>query len=110
MREQLKENAGVRGRFFGSFVRYGCKRTYKGYAEETILLGEVKDSTGMVVSDHLWFTCGKSFKSLGRLVPGDVVEFEARVLPYLKGYVHGGLDERTIDYKLSHPTKIKLRK
>ena len=41
---------------------------------------------------------------------GDVVEFEARVTPYEKGY-KGGREyvykPVTIDYKLSRPTKVE---
>lgn len=37
------------------------------------------------------------------------MQFDARVKEYEKGYVNyrQGIDERTVDYRLSHPTKIK---
>jgi len=45
----------------------------------------------------------------GELKQGDKVEFHARVKEYVKGYVNyrDDIDESEIDYKLSHPTKIR---
>jgi hypothetical protein len=43
------------------------------------------------------------------LTEGDMLEFEARVKSYRKGYVNKNLSihQEKQDYKLSHPTKIK---
>ena len=45
------------------------------------------------------------------LKPGDVVEFDARVTPYLKGYKGNREDEDLPpverDYRLSYPTKFE---
>jgi hypothetical protein len=74
------------------------------------LLKDVKDAaTGVIMTDHLWFNLTKGFAALGPLEPGAIVEFDARVKPYQKGCVNWrqGIDERMIDYKLSHPTKIR---
>jgi hypothetical protein len=62
-----------------------------------------------VVADHVWFAYSKSFQLL-RLQAGELIEFEARVKKYTKGYVNRRyqIDSKTIDYKLSHPTKIRL--
>ena len=106
--EQLQD---VRQRFSGQFERYGTKKNWHGFPERTILLTAIKDPEGRVVADHVWFTNTKGFQSLGGLDAGDMVEFNARVKAYYKGYT--GYDEVIsvekpieLDYKLSHPSKI----
>jgi hypothetical protein len=61
------------------------------------------------VADHLWFAYTKTFQAV-ELRPGALVEFEARIKQYTKGYVNKkyGIDQREIDYKLSHPTKVRV--
>ena len=111
MRKNLKEIEGERKPFTGVFVRYGEKMGWTGYPEPTILLRDIQDSDGKVLSDHIWFSLTKGFWALGDLQGGEIIEFTARVKPYIKGYVcrRKYIDERTIDYKLSHPTRIKVR-
>ena len=112
MRTELKKINGDRRTFTGTFVRLGTKSSY-GYVKQTLLLADVKDSSGNVVTDHLWFNLTKGFESLN-LVPGDIVQFDARVKPYMKGY-RGWRDEDddyeykpvSVDYKLSNPSKVK---
>ena len=109
MRDELAKIEDVRAVFTGVFVRFGEKRGYKG-PEPTILLKDVRDESGKVVTDHLWFNLTKGFAALN-LKGGETVEFRARVKWYVKGY-KGHVWEREIDapleddYKLSHPTKI----
>jgi hypothetical protein len=99
MRESLKQANDLRLRFIGTFVRYGTKTNYKGYQERTILLCNVVDTTGQITTDHLWFNMTKQFDALGELQEGDILSFDARVRPYVKGYVNWreDIDERTID-------------
>lgn len=109
MRERLQAEEGVRKRFVARFTRVGKKRNFKGYSEDTILLSQVRDvATGKVVADHVWFTFSKSFEAVNP-VEGDVLEFDARIRQYRKGYVNkaAGINHQRSDYKLSHPGKIK---
>lgn len=114
MRTELQKRNGQRGEFEATFERYG-RTTVKipniygrGRARDmevvTLLFKDVKDSTGAVVTDHLWFKSCKQWAALG-LKPGDQVRFEARVMPYEKGYVGRYEDEsgRVTDYKLAFP-------
>ena len=115
MRKELAKNNGVRKKFSGIFSRIGKKTNYKGYSEETILLNSIIDlETNKKVTDHIWFTFTKGFQDAGLKEgkEGSVVEFEARVKEYRKGYVNkaGGINESKIDYKLSHPTQIRICK
>lgn len=109
MRKELSKINNVRNTFTGTFVRLGIKRGWKGSTLTTVLLTDIKDSEGNVVSDHLWFNYTKGFESIN-LQENDIIQFEARVTEYLKGYC--GYREDVYkpiewDYKLSYPTKIK---
>jgi hypothetical protein len=110
MRELLKEKEQQRTLFSGTFVRCGEKAGWKGKKEQTVLLENIKDARGIIVSDHLWFNLTKGFAVLGELKEGDVIQFKARVKKYIKGYrgyrddVDKPIEE---DYKLSNPTDIR---
>ena len=94
--------------FTAEFVRFGIKNGWKGDVP-TVLFKDVKLGE-KEVCDHLWFTCGKQFDSLG-LQAGDRVEFSARVASYVKGYMGHRDDvwdkEVEEDWKLSFPTKVR---
>ena len=110
MRKILKDSLGDRKRLVGTIVRLGKKKNYRGFSDETILLKNITDvETGNTVTDHAWFAYTKSFQSIA-LLPGAQIQFEARIKEYEKGYRNARykIDNRTIDYKLSHPTKISL--
>jgi len=109
MRKALAHREGERATFTGTFERYGLKTGWgKGPPKKTLLLRDIKDSRGVKVCDHLWFNLTVGFAKL-RLQPSEVVQFDARVKLYTKGYQGYREDvdkpvER--DYKLSHPTKV----
>ena len=109
MRKTLEAREEERARFKGTFERFGAKTGWKGRPETTVLLREIHDSAGAPVCDHLWFNLTKAFAALD-LQPGDTVAFDARVKEYVKGYL-GRRDDVykpvEIDYKLSHPTKVR---
>lgn len=122
MRTELKKRDGQRGEFSATFERYGrAKITIPGYGRFrkapptkeiiTLLFIDVRDSTGAVVTDHLWFHTCKQWTALG-LKSGDKVKFEARVKPYEKGYAGDGEFDggcgRETDFKLAFPTKARL--
>ena len=109
MRKQLKILDEHRGLFRGAFKKYGLKSGYKGASAETILLVSICNDNGKIISDHLWFNMTKGFEKLGVLKAGDIIQFEARVKKYRKGYINprAGIDQSSFDYKLSHPTKIR---
>lgn len=88
MRKELKI-IGSRERhvFTATFIRFGFRDGYKGPVK-TILLQDVL-LDGKIVTDHLWFDLTKGFESAD-LLPGDVVEFCARVSIYEKGYTIEG--------------------
>lgn len=103
MRKKLAEINGIRKSFIGTFKRYGTKSGFNGTPITTLLLTNIIDSYGVVVTDHLWFNMTIGFENLGELKENEKIGFDARVKEYEKGYV----DDREIDYRLSHPTKIR---
>lgn len=112
MRKELKKYNGKRLRFSATIERFGEKPAYRGFPIQTLLLKNVTliDNKQMV-TDHLWFTKGKSWDE-SKI--GDTIEFDARVTTYEKGY-KGYRDDIydspiEIDYKLERPTKIKILK
>ena len=112
MRKELKA-IGMQERytFVGEFVREGLKNSFKGPPLPTVLLKEIrlKDSD-KIITDHLWFNKTKGFDVLN-LKEGDIVQFDARVNSYIKGYQGYREDvwsHTEKDYKLSYPTKIKI--
>lgn len=109
MRKVLASLNGERKKFKATFVRLGKKTNFKGYSEETILLKNVLDAeTNQIVTDHIWFSYTKGFEKI-LLSEGTLVEFEARIKEYKKGYVNKSykINNSKTDYKLSNPTKIK---
>jgi hypothetical protein len=85
------------------------KNGYKGPLK-TVLLKDVRPpDDSQVYTDHLWFNLTKGFEALN-LKEGDVVQFDARVKKYQKGYMgrQWPVDAAVEwDYKLSHPTHIR---
>jgi hypothetical protein len=64
-----------------------------------------------VAADHLWFPMTKAFEALGPLTQGDVIEFDARVTRYEKGYRGRRVDVAienppAYDFRLSRPTRL----
>ncbi len=108
MRHGLKSIEGVRSVFQGTVAQFGIKPGYTGRDIPTLMLKDVVDSTGRIVTDHVWFVVGKQLADL-HLQVGDVISFHARVTSYEKGYkgyredVYKPIE---VDYRLSHPTKI----
>lgn len=110
MRKELGAiGSETRNTFYGTFVRFGIKNGYRG-TEKTVLLKDVKTEDGVIVTDHLWFNFTKGFEKLN-LEEGMVVKFDARVSEYIKGYRGYREDVYcpiSIDYRLSHPTKLSV--
>jgi hypothetical protein len=110
MRKKLSKLKNQRKKFIGVFERFGIKRAYRGPDLQTVLLKDIKDENGDFLCDHLWFNLTKGFKLI-KLIRGDIVEFEARVKGYVKGYMgyKDDIYDKPIeyDYKLDRPTKVK---
>lgn len=110
MREELKKLYGRRLRFEALVERFGSKSSFRGPPVETVLLRDVRRiDTGELVTDHLWWARGKWAEALE---PGQVIEFDARVDSYLKGYF--GRREEVYappqrDYRLVRPTRVAVR-
>lgn len=112
IRKELKAVSEQRMTFTAEFGRYGTKQNFGGGIDKTILLKNVCFADGKPACDHIWFMVRKTWEAMGELTSGEIVQFDARVKAYQKGYKGHRIDAiienpvRT-DYKLSHPTKIR---
>jgi len=110
VRTQLKKLNKTRLTIVGKVEGFGTKRAFKGPPIKTLLLTQVRTEEGTQLTDHLWFTDGAWSKDLEE---GDIVQIDARVKPYQKGYRGRNIDALIdnpprIDYKLSHPSKVQV--
>jgi len=108
MRRALKPLEGVRTTFRGTVAQFGMKTGYTGRDLPILMLKDVMDSAGNLVTEHLWFMVGKQLAALNLQI-GDVISFHARVTAYekeYKGYREDVCKPIEIDYRLSNPTKI----
>lgn len=109
MREELEKiGSQERHMFTAVFERFGQKHGYKG-PEQTVLFKKVRDESGKVVADHLWFNLTKGFAQLD-LKEGDVVSFCGRVEEYERGY-YGRREDvyvpTSYDFHITRPTQVK---
>jgi hypothetical protein len=110
MRKDLAPHFNKRTRFCGTFIKYGQKNGYKGRLEQTVLLINIIEITNptIILTDHLWFNYTKGFSVLN-LQSGDIIEFNARVDVYQKGYSEDSEDNPfRLDYRLTYPRNIKI--
>jgi hypothetical protein len=80
-RIDLRQYEFDRRTYTGEFVKYGfmdCNR------RRTILLQDIKDEQGNLVTRHLWIAKPRYFME-ARLNNGDIVEFTGVVRRYCKG-------------------------
>ena len=111
MRNKLKKRNGQRFRVRAQVERFGEKHAFRGPPIRTILFGKVIDvKTNCELTDHLWMTCGKWSSKLSI---GDMIEFDARVSMYEKGYKGYREDVMmecplAIDYRLERPSKVEF--
>ena len=89
--------------------RFSLKNGFRNLPLRTILLTNVRYE-GKLVADHVWLTCGRRIYS-AVLIPGDLIQLDARIKEYEKGYKGRREDVYkpiSRDYCLSYPTKIKV--
>ena len=111
MRKELDKLKDIRITIIGRFVKYGTKTGYRGTVLKTILLQNITDTNGKFLCDHLWFNFTKGFEAIEPLFKDDTIQLDGRSKQYVKGYVGRNEfgfveDNRSIDMKLSHPTRI----
>ena len=84
------------------------KSGYSGRYLPTLMLKDVMDSAGNLVTDHLWFLVGKQLAAL-HLQMGDGISFQARDTAYIKDdkdYREDVYKPIEIDSLQSNPTII----
>lgn len=115
MRSELKALGNNRRyTFIATFERYGSRKIqFSCYPMTTMLFRNIIcKANGKQVADHIWFNCGKNFTMIGDFTKGDMIQFDARVDDYEKGYkgmraMELGYEDIEKDWKLCRPTNIK---
>lgn len=102
---------GRRLRFMATFWQYGIFRSHRG-AGKTILLKFVRDLKGKLLADHMWINYTAAFDAVGEFKRGDIVQFDASVGKYIKGYFGERIEDRLnhparIDYRLKYPHNVQ---
>ena len=102
---------GKRKKFKAIFEKQSFRPGYMKPVETILLKNIVLLPDQENIAGHLWFNYTKGFKNLN-LQRGDVIEFEARIKEYVKGYRgdnwEKGVDKPvSLDYKLSYPIKVE---
>ncbi len=108
MRRELKDRVGRRGRFRATFKRFGSRRNGGYRPAVTALFLDVRDESGYIVADHLWFNVGDQLRGLD-LQAGDEIFFVARVKKYRKRNWNAIEDDPAFveDYRLSYPSNVQ---
>lgn len=110
MRTGLRQHEGQRQTYTAKFQRYGKKASFRGPPVLTLLMHDVRDARGEIVTGHIWFTMCKAWADVR---PGDWVQFTASVKRYEKGYrgrneFDDGEPAVVVDYKLAFPADVKV--
>ncbi|NLM30518.1 MAG: hypothetical protein GX216_08880 [Methanomicrobiales archaeon] len=111
MRVNLQGLAGRRVVLTAVFWKYGIYRS-RGCTGRTILLRNVRDLSGRLLTDHTWINYTAGFDAIGEFCRGDLVRFTARVDEYIKGYLGENIDDRlarppAVDYRLKYPRMVE---
>lgn len=91
--------------FVGTFMRIGLK-SYHSHYQLTMLLIDIK-LNNKLVTHHIWLNMTKALIKLGQLIPGNRIQFNARIKSYLKGYIPNTFHKK-LDYELSYPSHCKV--
>lgn len=111
MRTKLQALQGKRTKFTAIFGGYSTYRK-RGVVGESILLRNLRDMSGTLLTAHVWINYTVDFDAAGTFQEGDIVEFTATVDEYLHGYRGEKIDDRlarppTIDYRLKYPRNVR---
>ncbi len=113
-RNKLKQlGSGTRHVFRARFVELADKPGYKGMATIIRLRRVTVWNDGRRIPGCISFSWAKQFQRLGRLIPGQWIEFEARVARVESGYKGPDFLLRRekplrVSWQLKNPTKIRL--
>lgn len=111
MRQELQKREGRRKRFRATIDRCGTKYGWRGESLPTVLVTNVYDiEDDELVADHVWLNRTKSMDGI-IFRKGEIIEFDARVGTYVKGYLGHDFMKRLenppmLDYQLTRPTKF----
>jgi len=106
--DHLEDKEGTRCIFTGECVRNEIDYGYLS-VNEMLLLKDIKDETGQIVTDYQWFNMAKGFSN-ANLFPGDVVEFSGKVKKNTLGkkkLFDGSYSSVKDNFKITFPSKVR---
>lgn len=95
--------------FTGEFAGTSFNSNFEGYYSPYITFTNVKLNGEKLLAERVTIKYGKSFSKLGELKLNEVVQFDAKVIPYCTNYessLYSGTEE-VWDYTLERPTKVR---
>lgn len=113
MRQELKNMCGEKHTFTGVVTRIGSRRPYNGSRKNlsTMLLREVRNSKGELVSDHLWLDLVPPFVAVHPSY-GAIIQFEGVVESYIRGFSsrkrHYNTGKMSLDFTIKHIDKVSI--
>jgi len=105
MRAELKKLNNLRRVFSATVDRFGRRNVNRLNKDVvwTIVLKNITDKDGNLITDHIWLNLSKEFDKLN-LREGDRIEFSARVVEYYKKNYRAKSEK---DYKLDNLVSVK---
>ncbi len=109
MRKELKKIMPTGRQIFTAVVgRIGVKNNYHGFPEETLILHNLKNTEGKILTDHIWVNKSKNttilFDIASQGLTNQIVTFSGRVMKYTKTDIYDGMNFRSkrIDYSIGY--------
>lgn len=111
MRTELKKLANRRCRFVGTYQATIDHWNWKGEAHDSVLLTNIYDTEGELLTGHTWIQDTFAFGNL-RLHKGHRISFIGEVQEYMKGC--RGMrrsqnnKKRSVDYTVGHISDVSI--
>lgn len=113
MRNELRAYEGQRMVFTGVVCRIGSRRPFRGSRKKlsTILLRDVKNEEGEIITDHIWLDLTPPFVVVHPRY-GDIIKFTGVVESYVRGIssIHNfyNTGKMSLDYTIHHINDISV--
>lgn len=88
--------------------RIRIKNNYYGLPEETLMLHNLKNVEGQILTDHIWINKSKNtailFDIASQGLKNQIVNFSGRITQYSKTDIYDGMNfhSKKIDYKIGY--------
>ncbi len=109
MKKELKKIMPTARQIFTAVIgRIIIKNTYHGFPEETLILRNLKNTEGQILTDHILINKSKStailFDIASQGLTNQIVTFSGKIMKYTKTDIYDGMNFRSkrIDYSIGY--------